>query len=51
MYSIHIRKVTGDVVKGINVGGYRRGNQKIENPEKLITKGTQHEEKSNKNTT
>jgi len=21
--------VTGDVVKGINVGGYRRGNQKM----------------------
>jgi hypothetical protein len=29
MYSIHARKVTGDVVKGINVGGYRRGNQKL----------------------
>jgi hypothetical protein len=29
MYSIHTRKMTGDVVKGINVGGYRRGNQKI----------------------
>jgi hypothetical protein len=35
----------------INVREYRRGNQKLDNPEKLETYGTQDEEKQNKNTT
>jgi hypothetical protein len=33
-----------------NVREYRRGNQKMDNPEKLPTLGTQDEDKQNKNT-
>jgi hypothetical protein len=38
MLSLHVRE-------------YRRGNKKIDNPEKLATQGTQGKDKQNKNTT
>ena len=34
----------------INVREYRMGNQKMDNPEKLVTLGTHDDEKQNKNT-
>jgi hypothetical protein len=38
------------MITKINVREYRRGSQKLDNPEKLETYGTQDEEKQNKNT-
>jgi len=37
--------------KKINVREYRRGNKKMDNPEKLATWGTQDDEKQSKHTT
>ena len=51
----HERRVSGksnssDILT-INGREYRRGNQKMDSPEKLATQGTQDEEKQNKSTT